>query len=96
MIRHICMFKLQEENKAENLMEAVKRAQSLKQIPSIKRFEVTTNHALAAQDNYDIALIFDYDDMQGLEEYQVHPVHKQFGAFIHTVRESRACIDFEF
>ena len=38
MIRHICMFKLKEENKEANIVEFCKRAENLKAIPQIKRF----------------------------------------------------------
>lgn len=27
---------------------------------------------------------------------KVHPVHKSFGAYITQIRESRACIDYEY
>ena len=36
-----------------------------------------------------------FDDMEGLNAYQVHPKHVEFGGFIKKVREARACIDFE-
>ena len=35
-------------------------------------------------------------DIEGLNAYQIHPTHKAFGAFITPLRESRACIDYEF
>ena len=94
MIRHICMFKLKEENKAENLLELTVRVQSLQDIEQIRRFEVAFNSADMPDSNYDVALIFDFETAEDLEAYQNHPSHKAFGAFITQIRESRACIDY--
>ena len=96
MIRHICMFKLKEENKQANLRETMLRTQSLKSIEQVRGFEVVCNAADMPQSNYDLALIFDFENAQDLQDYQDHPVHKAFGGFITEIRESRACIDYEF
>lgn len=100
MIRHIVMFSLLDEaegkSKSENLAEAVKRAEALRtKVPSLKAYSVVTNSPEADSTNYDIALVCDFDNMEGLNEYQNHPDHKEFGKFIVSVRKSRACIDFE-
>ena len=96
MIRHICMFKLKEENKKANLREALVRAQSLKSIEQVRGFEVVCNGADMPESNYELALIFDFENAQDLQTYQQHPVHKAFGGFITEIREGRACIDYEF
>lgn len=96
MIRHICMFKLKEENREENLKEALDKLEKMKNISLIKRFEVVTNYKNAPESNYELSLIFDFDNMDDLNEYQKHPLHVEFGKFITEVRESRACIDYEF
>jgi hypothetical protein len=43
-----------------------------------------------------VALIFDFNSPEDLQNYQDHPTHKAFGAFIGQIRENRACIDYEF
>ena len=96
MIRHICMFKLKEENNQANLQEALVRVQSLKSIEQIRRFEVVCNAEGMPDSNYELALIFDFDNARELQIYQDHPLHKAFGAFITAVRDGRACIDYEF
>lgn len=96
MVRHICMFQLKKEEKEKNLKEALEKAQILKEIPYIKKFEVVTNSSNAPQNNYDLSLIFDFDSIEDLNEYQKHPNHIAFGTFITSVRENRACIDYEF
>ena len=88
MIRHICMFKLKDENKEANLKEALRRLEEMR--------EVVTNAAAAPDSNYDLSLIFDFKNMDDLNAYQKHPMHVEFGKFITAIRESRACIDYEF
>ena len=95
MIRHICMFTLKEENKENNIVEFMKRAESLKAIEAVKRFEVVRNVEGTPASNYDVALIFDFDTVETLDEYQKSPIHLKFGEFVGTVREQRACIDYE-
>lgn len=101
MIKHIVMFKLKAEANGktakENLEGALERLKNFQQeIPSLVHFEARTNAPEADGTNYELALICDFNDMQGLNEYQVHPVHKSFGAYITPVREGRACIDYEY
>lgn len=96
MIRHICMFKFKEENKKANLEEALKRVEQLRGIEQIQRFEVVVNDDEAPECNYEMSLIFDFNNMEELETYQKDERHIAFGDFIKQVRESRACIDYRF
>lgn len=94
MIRHICMFKLKEENKEENKKEFLKRAEGLRVIEQIKSFEVVENAVGTPENNYDVSLIFDFNSIEDLKIYQDSPIHKEFGVFVGTIRETRACIDY--
>lgn len=101
MIKHIVMFKLKEEAAGktayENAIEAKNRlANFTDQIPSLKNLEVGINLTGAAESNCDVVLVCHFEDMDGLNAYQVHPAHVEFGKFIKEVRESRACIDYYF
>lgn len=96
MIRHICMFKLKQENKEELIREFFERAESLKAIPQLKRFEVVCNDKRTPDSNYDVSLIFDLDSVEDLNAYQTSPIHVEFGRFVASVKEERACIDYEF
>ncbi|MBQ2407721.1 MAG: Dabb family protein [Lachnospiraceae bacterium] len=96
MIRHICMFKFKEENKEQNIKEAVKRSSSLNEIKSLKRLEVVTNAEGTPESNYEFSLICDFDSIDDLNQYQKDPIHLEFGKFIKEVRDGRACIDYEF
>lgn len=96
MIRHICAFKLKEENREANIAEFLKRAESLREIPEIRAFEAVKNAEGLPESNYEVSLIFDFDSKEDLFSYQANPIHIEFGKFVGTIRESRACIDYEF
>lgn len=95
MIRHICMFTLKEDNKARNITEFFKRAEKLRKLEMIKQFNVVRNAEKTPDSNYDVALIFDFDTAETLDEYQKSQLHKEFGEFVYSIRVDRACIDYE-
>lgn len=101
MIKHIVMFKLKGEADGRSAFENAKKARELlagfeKEIPSLKKIEVGINSPDAPESNFELVLVCDFDDIRGLDEYQTHPKHLEFGKFIVGVRESRACIDYEY
>ena len=96
MIRHICMFKLKEENREQSIKEFIERAQSLKDMDMVRGFDVVRNAEGTPDSNYDVSLVIDFDTVDGLNEYQKAPKHVEFGKFVATVKEERACIDYEF
>lgn len=101
MVKHIVMFKLKDEfqgkTAAENAKEAKERAMKLASlVPTVENMEVVCNSPAADGSNYELALICDFKDMDGLDAYQKHPEHVKFGQYITQMRESRACIDYEY
>lgn len=100
MIKHIVMFKLKDtEDKTayENALEAKERFNKvIENVKELKSGEVVINSEEAPESNYTIALICDFESIDDLNGYQVHPVHKEFGAFIARIKTDRACIDYEY
>lgn len=101
MIKHIVMFKLKEnangKSAYENALEGKRILDGLEErVPTLKKIEVGINSSDAPKSNSEIVLVCDFDDIDGLNEYQSHPEHLKFGRFISEVRESRACIDYEY
>lgn len=96
MVRHICMFTIENENKENNVQELIIRAEKLKDIKEIKKFNVVRNTKETPESNYDIALIFDFENIDALNSYQKSQLHLEFGEFVSSVRVQRACIDYEF
>lgn len=100
MIKHIVMFKMKPEFEGktamENALEAKVRAEKLADlVPSLKKIEVCLNAEKANPDNYEFALVCEFEDMEGLDAYRTHPGHVEFGKFITPRRDLRACIDYE-
>ena len=100
MIKHIVMFKLGEANgksEYENAVEAQKRFESvIANVPQLRKGELVINSKDAPQDNYTMSLLCDFDTIDDLNAYQVHPAHVEFGKFLATCKTSRACIDYEY
>ncbi|MGM9940717.1 MAG: Dabb family protein [Bulleidia sp.] len=95
MIRHICMFKLKEENHQEIFEKAMELAQPLKKLPQALCGDVVVNSEKAPANNYDLCLIFDFNTMDDLDAYQADPVHLEFKNYVVANMVSRACIDHE-
>ncbi|MFV0466635.1 MAG: Dabb family protein [Lachnospiraceae bacterium] len=100
MIKHIVMFQIKESHEGADksflLQQAARQLDHFQTaIPSLKKFAYAMNSPLAPTDNYDILLECTFEDMQGLNDYVVHPVHQEFGKFIVAIKENRACIDYE-
>lgn len=100
MIKHIVMFKLMEANgksEYENALEAKERFNKvIENVKELKKGEVVINSKDADQSNYTISLLCDFETIDDLNAYQIHPVHKEFGAFIAGIKTDRACIDYEY
>lgn len=96
MIRHICMFTMKEEDKEAHIVEFMERAEVLCRLPMVKNPQVVRNVPNTPDNNYDVALVFDFDTVDDLDAYRVSPEHVAFGKFVGAVRENRACIDHAF
>ena len=99
MVRHIVMFRFAEnadgKPKKENLIIAKDMLDKLLGVvPTLKASKVSINTG-AAPTNFDLVLESDFDSLESLDEYIVHPAHKAVGEFIKKVRIDRACVDYE-
>ena len=99
MIKHIVMFRLKESalgrSKNEHLQELKALLESLQEnIPVVKCLEVGINMGKSASAS-DIALYSEFDDMQALEYYRLHPEHVKVVEFIDKVCSERRVADYE-
>lgn len=100
MIKHIVFFALADnaegKTKAENAQIIKAELENLIHfIPELKKIEVGINCPGTPADNYDIVLYSEFDTIDALNTYQVHPEHKRVGAYIGKVKTARACVDYE-
>jgi len=99
MIKHIVMFRLKESalgrSKNENLQELKILLESLQEkIPVVKCMEVGINVGKSASAS-DIALYSEFDDIQALENYRIHPEHVKVVDYIDKVCSERRVADYE-
>lgn len=100
MIRHVCMFKFKDEangrTKSENVAITKEMLDKLPaSIDYILHSETYVGAACQNSDNYDLILVSDFESLETLEKYKVHPDHVAVGNFMRPVRVSRTCIDYE-
>ena len=98
MIRHVVAWKLAAENEEGKVAAAAAIQAALAPlpgiIPEIKSFSIGPNVAYV-DTNWDICLVADYDDLDGLETYRVHPEHLAAVEIIEPLVSMRANVDFE-
>ncbi len=97
-IRHVVAWTLAAEDpetRAEHAAEVARRLQSLADVvPSVRSLSAGPN--LAYPDvNGHVAIVADFDDLDGLEAYQVHPAHLEVVTYVRSVVASRIAVDFE-
>lgn len=100
MIKHIVVFRLKDfaqgATKAEN---AIKIKNMLDELPAlinvIRKFE-TGIDVLRSDRSFDLGLIAEFDNLDDLNTYAVHPEHLRVVDFIKSVREESKSVDYEF
>lgn len=98
MVRHIVMWNFVETLSEDEKKEAGRKMQEIleplaRTIPGIISLEVRVNEL--AGSNRDVALIGDYESVEALNRYIVHPAHVEAGKYVRTVTCNRACLDYE-
>lgn len=99
MIKHIVMWKLKEETDGKSKKDNAKKMQELLEglrgkIDGVKSIElgINLNNTTAA---YDVVLYSEFDSMEALDAYQVHPEHVKAAGFVKSITIDRAVVDYE-
>ena len=99
MIRHVVSWKLTAQDAATRESDIAAITAGLTSLPSVipEILELTVGRNVASYpDNFDIVLIADYESLEALEAYQVHPEHIRVANEIVRPRVSgRSNVDFE-
>lgn len=98
MIKHIVLFKFKEDlpteekkNKSEKIKTDLEAL--VEKVETLRKMEVGIN--INPDEDYDLSLVSEFDDMNGLKAYAIHPDHVKAGAAIREILEKRACVDYE-
>ncbi|MCM1290391.1 MAG: Dabb family protein [Prevotella sp.] len=97
MVKHVVTFKLKgTQTERHEVATAFKNA--LEALP--EKIEVLRNIEIGINQNpaedWDIVLIATVDRMEDVDIYAKHPAHVAAAAIVAPVKESRACVDFEY
>ena len=99
MIRHVVMWKLKTEaegkTKEEN-REIIRESlyALLPKIPQIRRMEISFD--LSCTDmSMDLMLLTEFDSMEDLHTYAIHPEHVAVSTYVRKVTETRVVLDCE-
>lgn len=97
MVKHIVLWNFVETMTAEEKIEAGLKMKSILEplkdvIPGVISLQVVLNELESS--NRDIALIGEYESVEALNNYTVHPAHVEAGKFVRSVTCNRACLDF--
>jgi len=95
MIKHIVFFRIKSEQKEKELENLKSMIEKLKDsIPSILKIEAGINIS-PRETAYDIALVSEFENAEGLKEYSVHPEHQKLIARLHELDREIAVVDYE-
>ena len=100
MIKHIVMWKFKDEaeglTKAENIAKVKAMLEALpEKIDFIRKSEVKIN-ANENGKNFDAVLVSEFDSIDDVKRYRVHPDHVKISQYVSLIRLERACVDYEF
>jgi len=97
-LRHVVTWKLASEDAAERGAQAAEMAARLNAldgvVPQIRSISAGAN-AIYADVNWDVTVVADFDSVEDLEAYAVHPAHEEVAVYIRSVVASRVAVDFE-
>ena len=98
MISHTVMWRFKEENKEENMNTVAERLMALYKsgkIDGLRKMEIGKDVSRTDM-SYDMVLLTEFDSMEALAAYKIHPDHVAISQFVKTIRTARAVVDFEF
>lgn len=99
MIRHVVMWKMNGADADERAAQAAEVARRLNAlsgvIPELRAVSAGAEAAYPGV-NWDAVLVAEFDSVDDLEAYQVHPAHEEVVAYVRSVAADRAAVDMRF
>jgi hypothetical protein len=97
MIRHVVSWQLAATDPDEKAAHATRMTAELGAlvgvVDDIRSLEIGED--VLGNGNWDVALVADFDDLEGLARYAAHPEHQKLVGFIRSVTAQRMAVDFE-
>lgn len=95
MIRHVAVFRFVPSFTAAERLHWMTLLRALPaQIPELRSMSVGTD-ILGGPSSHELAIVADFDDLDGLEAYTRHPAHAEILRISGPVKVSLATVDFD-
>lgn len=97
MVQHIVMWNFVDSLSQEEKEAAGRKMKELLEpigalVEGAVQIRVIVNELDSS--NRDVALISQFETVEALQAYQVHPAHVEAGKFVRSVTCNRSCMDF--
>ena len=99
MVKHIVLFKLKETLSQEEKMTAILAfKKAIEALPTSISFirKVFVGYNINSAEKWDICLESEFDTLEDVKAYAVHPEHVKAAGILKDVKADRACVDYEF
>ena len=97
LLRHVVSWKLSGASREERDAQAAEIIAALsplaERVPTVRALSVHRNELFDGE-NWDVTLIADFDDAEGLQAYATHPDHVAAGAIVKSHAVGRVATDF--
>lgn len=93
MIRHIVLYRLREENKAQSIACMQQKLEAL--VGQVEGLRTLTVRPDCNTHSYDACLTAEFDSLEALHYYKKHPAHVAVSDYVHSVMTGRAAFDYE-
>jgi hypothetical protein len=96
MLKHVVFFKFKEGIADAEIatLENALRALPAK-IPEIKGFQFGRD-MVRSDRSYDFSLVSEFDNLEAMKRYQVHPDHVPVIAMVRSISANILAVDFEY
>ncbi len=95
MIKHIVFFEL-EDNSIENKQVVKNKIMEMKgKILLLKHLEVGINITDESR-AYDLALVSDFDSVEDLQAYAIHPLHVEVVKYLKSINTISKIVDYQY
>jgi hypothetical protein len=93
VITHIVTFQFTDPDEAELQRCKAMLEGLLGPVPSLRSMVVGVN-VVDSPRSHHLALVATFDDLEGLDAYQVHPAHEEVAAHLRELAPLRPSVDF--
>ena len=96
MIKHIVCHAIKNPDDAQRAADMLNALTG--RIPTLKNMCAGVD-ALHSQRSYELGIVAEFEDLDALHEYDIHPEHAKIKAFIASVKDNErpsVAVDFEF